>query len=88
MTIKELAKACADYFKSVMQDEGFDTFEEMKDCYWWDTNDIKNEVESVIKDYDWFLTDDRTEVMNISCELYSYRSFIAMVYKMIKEGTK
>jgi hypothetical protein len=69
-----------------MEDEGFDTFEEMRDCYWWDTEDIKDEVESVLKDHDWFLTDDRTEVMNMNCELYSYRRFINMVYKMIKEA--
>lgn len=81
----EVVKKVAEYFQECMEEGEFETFEEMKDCYWWDSNDIKNEVEAVIADYDWCLTDDRTEISPIAGdEYYSYKSFIAKVYKAIK----
>lgn len=82
---EEIINKVAGYFKECMEEGGFDTFEEMKDCYWWDTKDIKEEVKAVISDYDWCLTDDETEISPIlGDEYYSYRSFIAKVYKAIK----
>lgn len=88
MTIKELAQKVADYFNGVIEEEEFENFEAMKQCYWWDSNDIKDEVEAVIKDFNWYLTDDRTELYDgnfgAKDEYYSYRKFMVEVYKNVK----
>ena len=87
-TFEELAKVVADGFKAVMEEEGFDTFEEMKQCYWWETNDIKDEVEAYLKEADAqsdkiiCMSDDRTDVY-IGDDYISYRKFSAMWHKMI-----
>lgn len=83
---KDLAKKCAEYFKGVMEEEGFDTFEEMKECYWWDSNDIKEEVKAVISEFDWYFTDDETEIFLVGDETKdtSYRSFSKMMYAFLK----
>lgn len=57
MTINELAKMVADDFKATMKEEGFESFNEMAKCYWWDAADIRGEIsylaESIVnKDYD------------------------------------
>lgn len=83
--VNEIAKKVAGYFNGIMEEEDFDTFQEMKDCYWWDSSDIKDEVEAVLKDYEWCITDDGSDVAPvIGDEYYSYRSFMAKVYKMVK----
>ena len=86
MSIKSIARKCAEYFKGIMAEEGFDTFEEMKQCYWWDSSDIKEEIKAIILDYEWFFNDDETEIFYIGDESTdtSYRKFIKMVYSYIK----
>jgi len=87
MTFEGLAKAVADYFKDCMKEEGFESFEEMVDCYWWTANEIKDEVDSVLRGIDG--TDayidefDRSDVLN-NGELISYRKFSAMWHKALK----
>lgn len=88
MTFEKLAQIIADEFKQVMQEEDFDTFEEMKDCYWWDTEDIKNEIEYYFKEVTeksdcgvWF-SDDRTDVY-IDDDYISYRKFSTMWHKAV-----
>ena len=86
MDAKGLAKKCAEYFKGVMAEEGFDTFEEMKQCYWWDSADIKEEVKAVIAEFGWFFTDDETEIFMVGDERQdtSYKSFLKMMYALLK----
>ena len=91
MTFEDLAKVVADGFKEVMKEEGFDTFDEMRACYWWDSNDIKDEVEAYIKEADEnsdvviCLSDDRTDVY-IGDDYISYKSFSNMWHRLIKKG--
>ncbi len=44
MNINQLAKLVADDLKETMGENGFETFKEMKDCYWWTAQDVKNEI--------------------------------------------
>lgn len=44
MDIDKLAELVADYFKEAMKEGGFETFKEMKDCYWWTAQDIRDEI--------------------------------------------
>lgn len=50
MTFNELAKLVADDFRKTMEENGFETFSEMKKCYMWDANDIKEEVSSIVSE--------------------------------------
>ena len=50
MTFEKLAELVADDFQKTMNEEGFETFKEMKKCYDWDAQDIKEEVDSIISE--------------------------------------
>lgn len=85
MTIEALAMKVAEYFKKVMKEEEFETFTEMKECYWWTSEDIKAEVNSVITEIantlgvgDMYLSDDGTFVQADTFHFVSYRKFSAM----------
>lgn len=86
MTIVEAQRKIANEFLTEVKDGDFETFEEMRDCYWWTSKDIKEEVRYMLKDTGWFIDDfEGTDVMSISSgESISYRSFIAGVYKLMK----
>lgn len=49
MTFEALAQVVADDFKETMDTFGFDSFNEMAECYWWDSKDIKEEVDSILR---------------------------------------
>jgi hypothetical protein len=50
MTFEMLAKLVADDFTRTMEEQGFETFKEMRKCYMWDANDIKEEVSTIISE--------------------------------------
>lgn len=71
MTIEQLAMKVAEYFKKCMEEGEFETFNEMKECYWWTTEDIKAEVNADITEIanelevpDMYLSDDGTFVQS------------------------
>ena len=45
MTFFEAQMKVAESFAETMREFGFESFAEMRDCYWWTSNDIKKEVE-------------------------------------------
>ena len=47
MNIDQLAKLVADDFKETMKENGFESFEEMKKCYWWTAQDIREEISDI-----------------------------------------
>ena len=89
MTFEELAQVVADGFKQVMVEEEFETFEDMKNCYWWDTNDIKAEVRFYLNEtanklgMEIMLSDDGMDVY-IGDNWITYRKFSAMWHKLLK----
>ena len=92
MTIEALAMKVAEYFKKVMKEEGFETFTEMKECYWWTTQDIRAEVDAVITEVanelgvaDMYLYDDGSVVQVDTYHDISYRKFSAMFRAYIKK---
>lgn len=91
MRMEQLAEIVADYFVECMQDNDFATFQEMQACYWWTTNDIKDEVDTVLRD----ATDslayidelDRSDVFNETegkQESVTYKQFSQMYRIMIR----
>ena len=69
-------------------DIDFDTFEEMKDCYWWTSQDIKEEVDFYLKEAtngDACIGDDGADVYYHGTDMMiSYRKFSAMWRKELK----
>lgn len=72
-----LAREVANDFMRTMAEEGFDSFQEMCDCYWWTSKDIKDEVKAIISNLhrdDCFLDDDGVDVV-CGDEMLSYVKF-------------
>ena len=90
-TLKDTVEIVASDFKATMTEEGFDTFEEMKSCYDWSSSDVKAEVEAILKfstigSFDCYLSDDGADIIGcVDVEEISYRKFMSLVYKRIKE---
>lgn len=85
--LDSLAKKVAEEFKSDMDEHGFETFDEMAQCYWWSQQDIKDEVDYILRD----LTDGKAFIDEIDSTevIYSdgtipYRSFSRMWRKYLK----
>lgn len=87
MSLAQAQQFVANEFLETMREFEFETFEEMRDCYWWTSSDIKNEVDYMLKNTNWYIDDSGADVINQETEeIVSYRSFIAKVYKLIKEA--
>lgn len=94
MTFEELAQIVADYFNGIMEEQDFEDFDEMRQCYWWDFNDIKDEVDSTIR----IETNDRAYIDELDRmdvfidfegepqQMMSYRKFSVMWHKLLKKG--
>ena len=94
MTFEELAKLVAEDFKKTMDEEGFETFDEMKKCYWWSNDDVKEEVESIISvlteksvkdggEY-FYMSDDHTFIQIGTFNDMSWRDFKKLVFSHLK----
>ncbi len=88
MTFNELANLVAGDFRETMKTEGFETFTEMAQCYWWDTNDVKDEVDYILRDAtngEAYLDEcDRTEVIIGQGASLPYREFSRMWHSALK----
>lgn len=90
MTFEKLAKMVANSFKETMLDEGFETFKEMRDCYCMSSEDVKDEIDSIIRyiandtHADAWLSDDGSFVQ-VEGDDISYRKFNAMVMTAIRK---
>ena len=92
MTFQELAQIVADEFNKYMDEHDFDDFDEMKQCYWWDSKDIKDEVDAIIRietnERAYIDELDRTDVFleyeNAPQGMMSYREFSRMWHKLLR----
>ena len=94
ITFEKLAKLVADDFQKTMDEEGFETFLEMKRCYMWEAQDIREEVESIISELSkkaweengetFFMSDDYTFIQIGICEEMSWRDFKKLVFANLK----
>lgn len=80
---KKLAELVADYFKQIMAEEGFATFQEMKKCYWWKTNDVREEICYSVKESGGECYDDMTVII-IGCDEMPYGEFRKLVMRHLK----
>ncbi|MBP1581119.1 MAG: hypothetical protein J6A26_01815 [Oscillospiraceae bacterium] len=97
MTFENLANLVADEFRRTMAEEGFETFSEMKKCYMWDANDIKEEVSTIVDEISnkaWeathntsetaFVADDYSFVQIGIFDEMSWREFKKLVFGFLK----
>jgi len=84
--LEQMINNVANYFLEEMKENDFETFDDMKRCYWWTSQDIKEEVNSVLNDYDWAIDEiDGADIFDENGNgVCSYRSFMSKVYKIIK----
>lgn len=86
-TFEDLAKMVAYEFFESMNDGSFETFEEMVECYWWSSKDIKVEVGAIITEatgYHGYIDEvDGTNVI-LNDTIISYRKFANMWRKALK----
>ncbi len=59
-TFEDAAEFVAKDFIQTMKEENFDTFQEMKQCYMWDTDDVKSEVYYILQNTNCVMWDDGT----------------------------
>lgn len=78
MTFQELAEIVAQDFLDLMEDEGFDTFKELKESYGWTWEDIKDEIDSSI--------DGNSISMNIFMYMSDNRRYIQIEDKRMNWG--
>jgi len=85
-SFEEAARIVAHEFFKDMQDNEFETFQEMAQCYWWEPQDIKEEVSSILtmETKNAWMWDDLTHVVVGDEEMY-YRDFKKMFMAYIKE---
>jgi hypothetical protein len=97
MTFEMLAKLVADDFRHTMEEQGFETFNEMKKCYAWDARDIKEEVSSIVSEIsakNWeetrnvgetaFVSDDYSFVQIGVCDDMRWSEFKKLVFSFLK----
>ncbi len=86
MNLNELVDAIVNDFIQTMKEEGFNTFSEMKNCYWWDSQDIKDEVDYICNKqlnipndglYNYYLDDLKEDL--------TYSKLIKKVYSELKK---
>ena len=94
MTFEKLAKLVADDFQITMDNEGFETFNEMRRCYCWEIQDIKDEVQQIITNLaekaweenkeSFYMSDDCSFVQIGFCEEMSWGNFKKLVFSNLK----
>lgn len=94
MTFEKLAELVSKDFQKTMDNEGFETFREMRKCYCWNMQDIKAEVYSIItelseeywKKYkrDFWMSDDYSFIQIGVCQEMSWGDFKKLVFSNLK----
>lgn len=84
--LEQAAALVAQEFKATMAEGEFDTFNEMARCYRWESSDIKDEVDAILRDLTagevYIDEDDGSMVFAPDGEM-EYRKFSAMWRKQI-----
>lgn len=83
-TFESLAQKIADDFNDTVKSNGYSTFKEMKRSMDLESQDIRNDIEYMIKsftDYEYWMYDDGTLIVNDATgETMSYRQFKKLVF--------
>lgn len=81
--LENLVKIVADDFRKDMEENGFESFQEMSRCYMWDSSDIRAEVEYIVNSSNLGYMGDEGLVLN-NGDLCEYKDFIRLVRKSLK----
>lgn len=83
MTFEILALLVADDLRKMMQEDGFETFSEMRKSYMWDSSDIRDEICYSLKQCGGDCYDDLSMIES-GYDTMPYRIFKKMVMKELK----
>ena len=89
MTIRNAEVLVAKDFVEFMQENGFFSFKEMRQCFKWDSQDIKEEVDAALRDLTKgeYCVDELDGSMVVgNGDLISYGAFMKAVYEEIERG--
>lgn len=84
MTFEKLAQMVADDFNETVNEFGFDSFKEMAKCYCWDSADIKEEVDGIIRAIGAYIDELDGSLVIMGDSTIEYRVFSRMWRKLIK----
>ena len=87
MTIRNAEALVAKDFVEFMQENGFLSFKEMRQCFKWDSQDIKEEVDAALRDLTKgeYCVDELDGSMVVGDgDLISYGAFMKDVYEEIE----
>lgn len=91
ITFEDLAKAVSDSFIETMDENDFETFTDMKETYWWTFDDIKDEIDYIIRtatDERAYIDElDRTDVF-IGSKDMPYRQFANLWKSNLKKSNR
>lgn len=84
-SFEDLAKVVADEFRQDMKDNDLESFDEMKQFYWWTPQDVKEEVDYIIRSAEETAYIDEVDGKDVFLhgEMISYRRFAAMWRKAL-----
>ena len=92
MTYVELASHVADQIIEDCKNDNFESFNEMVDCYWWESSDIKEYVGGIIDDIaqqtgtDSYIDEIDGDVIVDGDEIIKFRKFMTAVRKYLRES--
>lgn len=86
LSLNELVKMCADHFNSIIKENGFANFKELRESYDWEASDIRDELNDVVNESsNWWMSDDGIFLADDdSDEEISYGNFKKQVFKLVK----
>lgn len=89
VTVEVVVNQVADAIASDLEDLEFGDFKEMCECYWWQTKDIREYVEGILKDLypkmDAYIDEiDHDIVIEESDEICTFRKFMIAVRRQLK----
>ena len=90
--MQSIIKFTAADFLKTMKEEGFESFQEMKNCYKWTANDIKEELAAIFEEYEeetgkeaWVDEEDEETICSAT-EQMPYKDFIKEVKEIINKS--
>lgn len=86
MTSVQLAKVAAKGLLDMAHEEGFDTFAEMKKCYWYDAADVREEIRAALELAGWYVMYDNGK--EIECDDHPYNIMYGAFKKLVMAELK
>ena len=82
---EDLASKVAQSSKEYIKDNEFESFEELCRCYWGNSDDIKDEIDDILRKVsEGYIDEDDRSCICYKRDSISYHSFMKMLRKPVK----